>query len=382
MNKEEEYKIALSQFLACKSDQVFLYWKGRVALYAALKAMGIGKGDEVILPAFTCVVVPNAILYLGATPVYVDVDRKSLNTNLERIKSVVTERTKCILIQNTFGLSSEVDEIAAYGKERGIFTIEDCTHGFGGTYHGKPNGSRSDCSFYSSQWNKPFSTGVGGILLVNNRELLNEIQNVNTSLLHPGLKSRFMLRILIFLYKYLITDRTYWFLVKFYRLLSKVGLVIGSSSNDEITSTKMPADFFMAGSEVQAKEGVKALEKLNLLLDQRKRNAEMYTAFLKQHGKYHVDEALNKDHSFLKYPFLVKDREAFMLKAEKASIRLGEWFVSPLHPVETNFEAWGLITANFPNAVELSAHMLNLPTETKNPEKIIKFLMDNLEDLG
>lgn len=382
MNKEEEYKIALSQFLACKSDQVFLYWKGRVALYAALKAMGIGKGDEVILPAFTCVVVPNAILYLEATPVYVDVDRSSLNTNLERIKSVVTERTKCILIQNTFGLSSEVEEIAAYGKERGIYTIEDCTHGFGGTYHGKPNGSRSDCSFYSSQWNKPFSTGVGGILLVNNRDLLNEIQKVNTSLLHPGLKSRFMLRVLIFLYKYLITDTTYWFLVKFYRLLSKVGLVIGSSSNDEITSTKMPADFFMAGSSVQAKEGVKALKKLNQLLDQRKRNAKVYTAFLKEHGKYHVNEDLNEDHSFLKYPFLVKDREAFMLKAEKASIRLGEWFVSPIHPVEENYEAWGLNVSNFPNAQELSSQMLNLPTETTDSEKIQKFLAENIEDLN
>lgn len=381
MTKEEEYKIALSHFLDCKSDQIFLYWKGRVALYAALKAMGIGKGDEVILPAFTCVVVPNAILYLGATPIYVDIDRSTLNTDLQQIKNVVTERTKCILIQNTFGLSSEVEEITAYGKERGIYTIEDCTHGFGGTYHGKPNGSRSDCSFYSSQWNKPFSTGVGGILLVNNRDLLDKIENVNTTLLHPGLKSRFMLRILIFLYKYILTDTTYWFLVKFYRLLSKVGLVIGSSTNDEITSTKMPTDFFMAGSSVQAKEGVKALKKLNELLEQRKGNAKLYTAFLKEQRKYHVNEGLNEDHSFLKYPFLVKDREKFMIKAEKASIRLGEWFVSPLHPVEEGFEAWGMDISNFPNAMTLSSQMLNLPTETKNPEKIIKFLEENKEDL-
>jgi dTDP-4-amino-4,6-dideoxygalactose transaminase len=238
MSAEKEYKVELSKFLQCAPDQLFLYWKGRIALYAALKAMGIQSGDEVILPAFTCVVVPNAIIYLGAKPIYVDIDQSTLNTTLDNIQSVISERTKCILIQNTFGLSSQVDEIVAFAKNKGIYTIEDCTHGFGGMYQNAPNGSRSDCSFYSSQWNKPFSTGVGGILLVNNRALIEPIETLNQYLQKPGFKARFMLRVLIFLYKYLITDRSYWVLIRMYRFLSKTGLVIGSSSNDEITSTK------------------------------------------------------------------------------------------------------------------------------------------------
>jgi len=381
MNWEEKYKKELSTFLTCEPTQLFTYWKGRVALYVALKAMGIGKGDEVILPAFTCVVVPNAIIYLGATPIYVDINKDSLNTNLDRIKKATTDRTKCILIQNTFGLSSEVEEICDFAKEKGIFTIEDCTHGFGGTYYGQPNGSRSDYSFYSTQWNKPFSTGVGGFLLVNNTELISKIEQINTALLQPGFKSKFILKVLIFLNKYLITDRTYWFLLKFYRLLSKIGLVVGSSSNDEITSTKMPQHYFMAASNVQSKEGVKALTHLNDLFSRRKLNAEQYTDFLRENKKYFVAIKFHQDHSFLKYPILVKDREVFLLKAEKAAIRLGDWFISPIHPVKENFEMWQLNVEEFPNASEISAHVLNLPTEIKNPDKVLQFLRDNIDDL-
>ena len=73
MTSTDKYKKEIAAHLNASPKQISLYWKGRVGLYALLKAMGIGKGDEVILPAFTCVVVPNAILYLGATPVYVDI---------------------------------------------------------------------------------------------------------------------------------------------------------------------------------------------------------------------------------------------------------------------------------------------------------------------
>jgi len=68
--KDNNYKKVIASILKCKQDQIFLYWKGRVALYAILKAMGIKEGDEIVLPAFTCVVVPNAILYLGAKSDY------------------------------------------------------------------------------------------------------------------------------------------------------------------------------------------------------------------------------------------------------------------------------------------------------------------------
>ncbi|MEY4217385.1 MAG: DegT/DnrJ/EryC1/StrS aminotransferase [Bacteroidota bacterium] len=112
--------------------------------------MGVGPGDEVILPAFTCVVVPNAILYTGATPVFVDIDPNSLCCDVQSIEKAITPNTKAILIQNMLGLSYKVHELVALAKAHGIYTIEDCTHGFGGKYQGQFNGLISDNSMVSS----------------------------------------------------------------------------------------------------------------------------------------------------------------------------------------------------------------------------------------
>ena len=178
----QQYKTAIATYLNTSSEHIYLYYKGRVALYAILKAMQVQQGDEVIIPAFTCVVVPNAIKYLGATPVYVDIDPVTYNADMQCLKRAITEHTKVIICQNTFGLSSNVEEIQSLARSRQIYTIEDCTHGFGGTYHGKPNGSYCDAAFYSTQWNKPFSTGVGGFALVQNQMLQQRMTEVNNQL--------------------------------------------------------------------------------------------------------------------------------------------------------------------------------------------------------
>ena len=130
---ELKYKTEIAKHLRASADDIFLYWKGRVALYAILKAMNIQEGDEVVLPAFTCVVVPNAIKYLGATPIYVDIDAKTYNFNLKQLESKITDKAKVIICQNTFGLSSNVEKVVDFAKMHNIKTIEDCTHGFGGT---------------------------------------------------------------------------------------------------------------------------------------------------------------------------------------------------------------------------------------------------------
>jgi dTDP-4-amino-4,6-dideoxygalactose transaminase len=381
MNPETAYLKALSITLTCESDQLYCYWKGRVALFAALKAMGITKGDEVILPAFTCVVVPNAILYLGATPIYVDIDQKTMNAGVKSIEQAITNQTRCIIVQNTFGLSSQLAEINELARARGIATIEDCTHGFGGTYHEQPNGSFCDFAFFSSQWNKPFSTGIGGVLKVNNHQFLPAIMRVNTELIQPGIVKQWSLAALLLVHRWVLNDKSYWFVQRMYRLLSRLGIVIGSSSDEELSGIVQPVGYFMASSSVQARSGLKALRSLEGLNVKRKRNAQTYTQKLKEMGKYHVDESLHSDHLFLKYPILLKDRSASLKRAEKNKIRLGEWFLSPIHPIEQEFEKWKLHKEDFPTAMFISAHVLNLPTDTDHPEKVLRFLDSERDNL-
>ena len=88
---------------------------------------------------------------------------------------------------------------------------------------------------------------------------------------------------------------------------------------------------------------------------------------------------LFKNHSFLKYPLLVKKRNDFLKLAEKEKIKLGDWFLSPLHPVQNNLQQWNFDKKQYPIAVKIASQIVNLPTDTKNIEKNLSFLKNNLK---
>ena len=378
--QSKEYRNKISSYLANNKD-IFFYWKGRVALYALLKGMKISKGDEVILPGYTCVVVPNAIKYLGGIPIYLDVDKKTMNPLLESYQKAVTSNTKVIITQNTFGLSSEVDTIAKFARSNGIYTIEDWTHGFGGTYKGKPNGSYCDAAFFSTQWNKPFSSGIGGFSSINNKELIKPLQRVNETLINPSFKERLVLSALLFARDNILNESNYWRLRSLYRFLSKHNLVVGSSQGEELSGINQPSGYFKGISSIHLKKGNKNLESFEDLILRRKENADVYTQVLEKEGKYHVARVLHNDHSFLKYPVLVKDRQHFEQLAFEAKIELGDWFCSPLYPVKDKWELWELDKNTIPVAVWLAKHIVNLPTETNATQKVLDFITNNIHEL-
>lgn len=388
MSKSEmEYRKAISRKLSCAEDEIFFYWKGRVALYALLKAMGIKEGDEVIVQGYTCVVVSNAIMYLGATPVYVDIDKSTYNMNMEDLSRKVTDKTKVLICQNTYGLSSNLETISEVAHEASkkyghpVYTLEDCTHGFGGSYHGRPNGTSCDASFFSTQWSKPYTTGVGGFCVVHNEQLKSALQALEPEKAKPSFKETFQLKIMYFVRQYIVNDWTYWMMINTYRWLSRHNMVVGSSSGEEIDSIQMPEGFFKDQSTVQFKKGLKSLKKLDAVNTLRKKNAEKYTKFLADAGKNHVDPSLFDDHIFIRYPLLVNNREQFREEAEKANVVLGEWFEGPIYPANNSLETWKVDTNELPNAMYVCERMVNLPTDEKNMDKVIAFLEKHMSYL-
>ena len=150
--------------------------------------------------------------------------------------------------------------------------------------------------------------------------------------------------------------------------------MVGSSSGGEIVSVEMPDGYFKAFSQVQAKEGLRTLPKLKQDLIKRKQSAKIYTDFLIKQRKNHVNEKWFANHSFLKYPLLVNRRSEFMRLAEKHRIALGEWFTSPLHPVDGDLSAWQFNREQYPVAEYLAVHVVNLPTTPNDINKILVFL--------
>ena len=140
----------------------FAFWKGRVAMYAILKALGVGKADEVILPGYTCVMDVNPVKYLGATPVYVDIEPVTYNMDVRLLEARLTPRTKVIVAQHTYGYPCDMDAIMEIAARHGLPVVEDCCLALGSRYKGRRCGTFGVAAYWSFQWNKPFTTGSGG----------------------------------------------------------------------------------------------------------------------------------------------------------------------------------------------------------------------------
>jgi len=147
---------------------------GTIALHLALLALGIGKGDEVIIPSFTMIASAFAVCYTGAKPVFVDADKDTWNIDVTKIEEKITPRTKAIMPVHIFGKMCDMDVICAIAKKYNLYVVEDAAEAHGATYHGKKAGSFSDIAGFSFFANKNITTGEGGMVVTNNEELYNK----------------------------------------------------------------------------------------------------------------------------------------------------------------------------------------------------------------
>ena len=359
------------------NGKLFTFWKGRVALYCFLKSLNLSTGDEVILPALTCVVVPNAIIYAGLKPIYIDIEPDSFNMDPKKIKEKITSKTRVVIMQNTFGLSSNVEDVIAIAKQHDLITIDDCTHGFGGHYKGKPNGSLADVAFYSSQWNKPFSTVIGGYLVINNPKYVANVKNEYQSYNMPTIGQNLKILILFYIKKYALFPKTYWVLIRLYRWLSKKNLIMGSSQGSEISSIIKPANYEMQMGWGQQKIGTRQIKQLSNTLKLRQKNAKQFTNWLEANGKISVKSQYHQNHSWLKYPIRVLNRAEFIKRAASSNIMLGDWFVSPIHPVKSNWTLWHYQAGTCEHAEKAAKELVNLPMDVLNTKPLLNFLEEN-----
>ncbi|MFB6182349.1 MAG: aminotransferase class I/II-fold pyridoxal phosphate-dependent enzyme [Candidatus Magasanikbacteria bacterium] len=161
------------------SKSCFLLDSGRSAIYLALESSSISKGDEVIVPAYTCSVVINAVRWTGAKPVLVDIN-DNFNINPSKIKEKITDNTKAIVAHHTFGSPLKVKEIKKIAEENKLLFIEDCAHGLGGKIDGEEVGSFGDISIFSFGANKVISSVRGGAICINDVDKAQELSsNVN-----------------------------------------------------------------------------------------------------------------------------------------------------------------------------------------------------------
>lgn len=163
---------------------------GTAALDAAVEALGIGPGDEVILPTFTIISCVLQIVRSGATPVLVDADPLTWNMDVTQIEAKVTPRTKAIMVVHIYGLPVDMDSVLDIAKRHGLKIIEDAAEVIGQTYRGKPCGSFGEISTVSFYPNKHVTTGEGGMILTDDDELAERCRSLRNLCFQP--KRRFV----------------------------------------------------------------------------------------------------------------------------------------------------------------------------------------------
>ena len=371
---EEQIQLYETEFARItNTSSAFGFAAARMGLYAILEALAIGPGDEVVIPAFTCVVVPNAILYRGAKPVYLDIDPITFNIDVRKVEAAITSKTRALYAQHTFGLLCDVEGLNELGRKYGLPVIEDAALALGARHNADPAGSLTEVAFFSSDYSKIINTQLGGMVTTNNSELAKRLDAVyeRTPFL-PHSQIRKLLQTFIIQYP-LLQPNSYWLGRSLYWLADRMGLFF--SFRDELSLEK-PTEYPYPAklSSVQARLGLSQLKGIEANLAHRRMIGLALESRINWLGN--ILETAATNHVFLRYSFLVKDRDAFVQRFKK-HFDLAVWFTSIAHGRDRDLEDIGYRMGSCPIAEYVAQHIVNLPTHNRIDPSFLLASVDN-----
>lgn len=341
----------LGKYLSRK--HMILFESGREAEYFLLRALGIGEGDEVIVQAFTCVAVPDPVLWVGAKPVYVDVD-DSLNIDPEELKKAISKNTKAVIVQHTFGVPANLEKIRPICSEQGVALIEDCAHGLGNEYNGKKLGTFGEAAFFSFGRDKVISGVWGGAVATDDGELARKIQDT---------RSKTQERSTWWVAQQLIYPVLVWKILNTYgffglgKVIHKVFQTIGLLSRVVTLGEKSgekPEVFYRGLPGALAVLILEQLKNLDNFLEHRRKLAKYYDSQL--------GTGFDPKSSYLRYSVQVDDPKGLRRFAAKKNIILGDWYDMVVAPKDVNLEKVSYKLGSCPEAENICKRIINLPT--------------------
>lgn len=368
-NKKPQQQLIENLSKHLNQKYIHLFDSGRVSFYFLLKALDIKKNDEIIIQSFTCSVVPASILWTGATPIFIDVD-KTYNLDPKDLKNKITSKTKAVVIQHTFGTPANIDEIQKICKQNKITLIEDCAHGLGNSYKGQKLGSFGKASFYSFGRDKVISGIWGGAVSTNDPAISQKIEELTKNL--PERKTFWAFQTLIYpilMYKII---KTYSFLNlgKFLHFVLRRSKILSDAITPKEKEAKIPKIFYKNLPSPVCLLIISQLKKINFLIQHRQKLAFFYSQKLKTE--------YNPNSSYLRFPLKIENPNKLRSFAASKNIILGDWYNSPIIPKDIDITKFGYIANSCPKTEKLTNLIVNLPTNPnitqKDADKIVKII--------
>jgi perosamine synthetase len=301
-----------------------------------MAALGVGPGDEVIVPTFSMIATAYAVSYTGARPILVDSERKTWNMDINQIEAKITDRTRAIIVVHTYGHPIDMDAVSAIADRHNLYVVEDAAEAHGAEYKGRPVGSIGDAAAFSFYANKIITTGEGGMVTTNNPQLAEVVRTLRD---HAFSKERH------FWHKYI--------------------------------------GFSFRMTNMQAAVGLAQTEQMEEFVDRRRKNALLYTSLLQDvPGLSLPEEEPWARNVYWMYGLLVEDE--FGLSRDELRRRLAgrgietRTFFIPMH-LQPIYHA-DYRDERYPVAEDLCRRGLYLPSSSSLSEQEIEFVVRTLKD--
>lgn len=307
---------------------------GTAALHLGVKALGLKEGDEVITSPFSFVASSNVLLYEGIKPVFVDIEEETFNIDPTLIEEAITRKTKAVLPVHIFGQSAEMDEIMTIAKKYNLKVLEDSCESLGATYRGKKVGTTGDIGTYAFYPNKQITTGEGGMVVTNSKE----IYNLCESMRNQG----------------------------------------RSKSGDWLIHKRLGYNYRI--DEMSASLGVTQLKKIEWMIGEKRKIASWYNEALADINGVEVPViGPNRIHSWFVYVIRVKGgrRNKLMSELSKMGIQTKP-YLPVIHLQPFMCEMFNFKEGDFPKAEGIAKETLALPLYIGLKPKDIEYISDKI----
>ena len=421
---EEEFK----RYLGVK--YAISFNSGRSAFLAILESLELNKDEEVLIQVFTCNAAVNPILWAGLKPVYVDCDEKTFNIDIDDLKRKITQKSRVVIVQHTFGLPAEMDEILkicqkgeedkssssptsslgrvrknfnsfdfADARENNLILIEDCAHSLGAEYKNRKVGTFGKAAFFSFSRDKVISSVYGGMVVTNDENLTKKIKDYQEKIGYSSYCWIFQQLLHPLLMNWLILP-TYKIFGKYLLILFQWLHVLSKAVHWKEKRGKKPCYFpkrlpnalaILALNQFKKLEKPSTRAKLGAGLvphrnkvsgagfnNHRREIANFYYNGLKGTNFELPPNPEGKKQVYLRFAVKHPKSHEIIKKSWQKNLLIGDWYTTPIAPHDTKLDKMGYIVGSCPTAEKLAKETLNLPTHIniskKEARKIVEFL--------
>jgi len=381
---EEEFK----KYLSVK--HAISFNSGRSAFLAILKSLDLNDDKEVFLQAFTCNAAVNPILWAGLKPVFIDVDEKTFNIDIEDLKRTLRQglrvslsrtpqgkKPRVLMVQHTFGLPADMDEILEICQKNNLILIEDCAHSLGAEYKGKKVGTFGKAAFFSFSRDKVISSVYGGMAVTNDDNLAQRLKEFQEKIDYPSNFWIFQQLLHPILMNYLILP-TYRIFGKYLLILFQELQILSKAVHFKEKRGQIPDYFPKRLPNTLALLALNQFKKLEKFNNHRQEIAEFYYQNLKDFQFELPPKFEDRKQIFLRFTIKHKKAHQIIKKAWQENLLIGDWYNSVIAPPDTKLEKMEYKIGACPIAEKLAQETFNLPTHInisqKEAKKIVCFL--------